>query len=575
MAAIPVFYNLRPRHIRLLDLQPGVPGVPFQGKLREVSLDNEIAYEALSYTWGSPEQSSALHCNDSTIPLTLNLQLALSRLRLVDKTRTLWIDQICINQNDMVERGQQVSLMGDIYRKSEVVIIWIGEEEEETPLATGAIRHLMRCFTDSDGMAMSETEVPNVIQHVGLLFVRSNSWVALRNMFERPYFRRMWIVQEAALGTRCLVYCGSHIMVWDDLAKAALCLEFDEEREVEAHRVVQIIRRLRGSTYTTDRRLLDLLSQTYNLQCTNPRDKVYGILGLASDIDVGDLNPDYSLTCQEVYISVTKYCIQKYQSLAVLSCVRNPKTLSGLPSWVPDWNAVSKVSQCIGFRASEKYSAAGTAEPRYRFSPDGLVLYTWGRSMDTVKSLGAIMLGTKEDYYFRDLVRQEWEALARTVSPYHTGELYPTILWRTLIADGQTRGRDSDKVRQNLFQASQYLTMRNRQLEDAKKYPDPGDPPEEMSIVNSRQMEFSALYDAASCGRRVAITDQKSICLVPAETQVGDHLCIFSGVQVPFVLRQEPQSERYRLVGECYVQGWMDGMLFRGSTSPIVEFVIC
>jgi hypothetical protein len=575
MAAIPTFHKLRPRHIRLLDLQPGEPGVPFQGKLREISLDNQITYEALSYTWGTPEQSSLLHCENSTIPLTLNLELALSRLRLVDKTRTLWIDQICINQSDIAERGQQVSLMGDIYRKSAVVIIWIGEEEEDTPLATAAIGLLMQCFTNSDGMEMSENENPRVIQHVGLLFVRSKSWIALRNMFERPYFRRMWIVQEAVLGKRCLVYCGSHVVAWDDMTKAALCLELDEDRQVEAHRVVQMIRRLRERTaHVPGRRLLDLLSQTYNLQCSNPRDKVYGLLGLASDIDVEELSPDYSLTCQEVYISMTKYCIRKYQSLAVLSCVRNPKTLSGLPSWVPDWNVVSAVGQCLQFRASEKYCAAGTTTRQYRFSPNGLVLYAWGRKMDTVKSLGAIMPGTK-DSNLRDPVRQEWETLARTVSPYHTGELYPTILWRTIIADGQTRGSDSDEIRKRLFTASRYLTLRNRKMEDPKKFEDPGEPPEEMSIVNSRQIEFLALYDAASCGRRISITERRYLGLVPAETQIGDYLCIFSGMQVPFVLRQEPRSDQYSLIGECYIQGWMDGVLFGGSTSPMVEFFVC
>ncbi|CAG8961338.1 hypothetical protein HYFRA_00013799 [Hymenoscyphus fraxineus] len=560
-----IYGILPPLHIRLLELQPGNFGSSFHGKLREVSLDNPTTYEALSYTWGDPGTASTLNCEGASIPLTLNLQLALERLRRVGEVRILWIDQICINQDDIVERGQQVKLMGDIYRKAEVVDIWIGEEDEETQLAVRAVGHLMGCFTDaSENDGNNEEFIPNVIQKLGLLFVKSPSWIAARKIFERPYFRRMWIVQEVVLGNRCAVMCGSHVMGWDELSKASFCLEMDDEKLVEAHRVVGMMRLLKSGS--EERTLLHLLNQTYNLLCTNPKDKVYGILGLVSDVCEGEVVVDYSLSCQEIYIAVATLCIRKYSSLAVLCCVRNPQTLSGLPSWVPDWNTVSRVSQSLGFRTREKYLAGGRSSSRYRFSPNGFTLQVLGKKMDAVKILGAVMPGTEVDEDVRGAVYDTWEILAQTVSPYPTGETYPTIFWRTCIADGQTRGKDSDEIRQKLWESRNYLVQRNRNNEL--------EPPEELSVVNSRETQFQTLLEAASYGRRLVITQRGYLGLVPAETQETNTLCVFCGCQVPFVIRQMQGGEGYTLIGECYILGWMDGSTFDTSTNPSEEFQI-
>ncbi|KUJ20755.1 HET-domain-containing protein, partial [Mollisia scopiformis] len=123
-------YNkLAERCIRLLDLYPGELNSPFRGRLRPTGLDIPEFYEALSYTWGSPETAAFLHCESGSLPLTLNLVQALLRLRRTDTIRTLWIDQICINQDDEIERGQQVGLMGGIYRGASIVDIWLGEED--------------------------------------------------------------------------------------------------------------------------------------------------------------------------------------------------------------------------------------------------------------------------------------------------------------------------------------------------------------------------------------------------------------------------------------------------------------
>jgi hypothetical protein len=138
----------------------------------------------------------------------------------------------------------------------------------------------------------------------------------------------MWIAQEVVLGSKCQVYCDSYAMGWDDMARAALCFKTDTTNHLEALKVVQNVRGLKQKISRRENRsLLHLLSQTYDLQCTNPRDKVYGLLGLASDTHKQDIVPDYDQSCQQMYMEAAKFCILKYRSLIILSCIRNPKTL--------------------------------------------------------------------------------------------------------------------------------------------------------------------------------------------------------------------------------------------------------
>jgi len=473
--------------------------------------------------------------------------------------------------------------MGDIYRGAAVVDIWLGEEDTETVLVMEYIPFILQSFSNSDERHKTGDEVPHVIEVLGILTLNSPKWIALRNIFGRPYFRRMWIVQEVALGKKSVVYCGSHSVSWDDLTKSALCLEGDTLRQVEAHRVVKMIKelkRLDGDEYPGHRPFVNLLHQSFNLLCTNPRDKIYGVLGLASDLRPGELLPDYSLSCQKVYHTVTIFCIQKYSSLEVLCHVRNPKELPGLPSWVPDWTVMSKIQESLGFKSAEKYCAAGgntsrhRSRPRLYISEDNHILYTSGKFVDRIRKKGPILCNEKWDV---DEILLKWEKYAHTVSPYATGETYPTILWRTLIADGGTRGKDSDRTRQQLYEAFQNLIERNRGLKDPSVISHDRKnwkPVEEMSIVNSRAMEFEKLMEATSFGRRIAITEHGFLGLVPGDAQVDDEICIFETVSIPFVLRQAQQLGYHKVVGECYLQGWMDGSRFQNLTSVDIEFRI-
>jgi hypothetical protein len=108
-----------------------------------------MPYEALSYTWGSIERTSEITTNDYTLAVTENLHHALRYLRYEDKDRILWIDLICINQDNFQERGHQVAQMKDIYKEAEQVLIWLGLPTYDTNLSMDFMRGYQQRLWDS------------------------------------------------------------------------------------------------------------------------------------------------------------------------------------------------------------------------------------------------------------------------------------------------------------------------------------------------------------------------------------------------------------------------------------------
>ncbi|KAI0459249.1 heterokaryon incompatibility protein-domain-containing protein [Xylaria acuta] len=117
-------------HIRLLELLPGRRDEPVKCSLAEVALNEVPSYEALSYVWGDPNDTVIVLINNTIFYITKNLHLALLRIRDPKSNRTLWIDSICIEQTDLIEKKHQIALMGDIYRQATSVILWLGEPQD-------------------------------------------------------------------------------------------------------------------------------------------------------------------------------------------------------------------------------------------------------------------------------------------------------------------------------------------------------------------------------------------------------------------------------------------------------------
>ena len=112
--------------IRLLHLGSGCCSTPLKAYLASYRLGDHCSYDALSYAWGESGLTELLLVDNQEFKISKNLHTILLHLRYPDRIRTLWIDAICINQQDGIEKGQQVALMGQIYQQAHTVLCWLG-----------------------------------------------------------------------------------------------------------------------------------------------------------------------------------------------------------------------------------------------------------------------------------------------------------------------------------------------------------------------------------------------------------------------------------------------------------------
>lgn len=173
-------------------------------------------YEALSYTWRDPTTTIPIRCSDKSTDITANLHTALLHLRYADRPRILWVDALCIDQKDDKDKEKQVQFMGDIYSKAQRVLIWLGEDIENTRGAIDSVKRLDFHFK----ALYRKRYITNMLPMFGtwtsaLTDVFPNSkvpadfdWAPVVKLLESQWFQRTWIIQEAVLGSRTTVISG-------------------------------------------------------------------------------------------------------------------------------------------------------------------------------------------------------------------------------------------------------------------------------------------------------------------------------------------------------------------------------
>jgi len=171
-------------------------------------LDENPEYEALSYTWGNATSQSKMRMNGKIVSVTQNLANALSDIRSSDSSRILWVDALCIDQNDLKERNHQVRQMGRIYHNAKQVLVWLGRPEVSTTLKrTNGLLGLIDSFnagTYSLGLGNNPLQNPE----------HWKKWHDLAILCELPYWNRLWIVQEIGLAFNLNVYYGQSCVDW-------------------------------------------------------------------------------------------------------------------------------------------------------------------------------------------------------------------------------------------------------------------------------------------------------------------------------------------------------------------------
>lgn len=527
-------------------------------KLFTVSLKTAPAFEALSYVWGSPDDNCPypVFVHGHSTKVSNNLNDALRALRYVSNPRCMWIDALCINQSDNFEKSSQVLLMETVYSTAQKVIIWLGNESNDSALAMDAL-----CSIKTKG---------------DLRCIWPDSNTAIGNLFSRKWFSRVWVIQEFANARDPYFVCGTKTVGWrrveqvldevilPDISRVHLKknsrgpnLEIIEKlaRGDIWIRLLMVRKRLlvpNSGTYGSSWTFSAVLDSHTDLDASVAQDKIYALLGLRTSAedtpDSHESTPtptiDYDRPSNEVFTEWARYIIHHEQSLDILFSCQKTVPEPGLPSWAPNWRLRSADQYVPNFSKSLIHFHPNSGKSVHlSFSSDGKQLSVKGR----------VVLSITKEFTFSN------------VPPSYHQQFFPFLPPTYLTY--QFRG-----LRQQSSSAIKHL----REIVDlpdlghAFGNSEIGQNPDLMLKMNvsrlhrdytSRKDETPArlakLRDVISMNRKKFEGLGKWSGLVPKQTQIGDIICMIQGVQALFVLR--PHEGNYQVVGECFVEGCMKG----------------
>ncbi|KAI1119815.1 heterokaryon incompatibility protein-domain-containing protein [Nemania abortiva] len=603
-----------PRTIRLMHLQPGTETDPIHLSLVTTTLDSAPDFEAISYCWGSSQEERQVTCNGATLHITNSLFTGLIHFRHADRPRILWADAICINQADTVEKSGQVQLMPHTYSQSTRTLVWLGVANDPTfgsispsvaALIHGALE-LLPEFDPENSVEMATTAQtlyhdsrrlrdegkPNLIDH---------DWEPLAQLLSRPWFFRKWVVQEVVLAKEVVLYAGGGVEVpWPNLAKLAFSMEGMgvqtllnlEGKEMLLRSAIRplhcVTNILMVQVYRHSGTLVDGVMNTIDFGCTDSRDHVYSLLSLGA---IGPtILPDYSASISEVFIRFAIAMIVEGQSLKLLSLAPDRATfwrsdterLEGLPSWVPDLQRI-ETDVITGYTVRpQAFFAGGRTKPILSVTEDQRVLRCQGRVIDTVKTFESSLIemtiaDVPEQKGFRENIMDpsrerrrkrlvRWlEACYHAAFGYEISSKMAKPSEELMMSFSRTMLCDMDLMRNRLpphFIAAFPQYMQWVAERAAIKPSEDGQQP----TVSMRN--YSSVIDESIGGfaslLKFCITGQGRFGQIPSKSQPGDCICVLVGGEVPFVVRPTGRGT-YTFVGECYIDGIMDGETFSGD----------
>ncbi|GAW17767.1 hypothetical protein ANO14919_072340 [Xylariales sp. No.14919] len=322
------------------------------------SQQDRPSFEALSYCWGEaqPEEEIYVHVvdtaqsssYDATMSIRPNLATALKHLRDPTSSRTLWIDALCINQRDLVETNRQVARMGSIYALATRVVAWLGPATPTSSIALDELVLLGQQIELVTGKGPGSAPAPGA-QHVDWIWqYPSRNPEALKALFwDHDWWQRLWVWQEILLGNAAasILQCGTKVALWRFVRRGIRIL-----RETMLPRAEMRTGLLPGPVnwlphmFRTHglgqwESLSLLLGSTGGTKCSDPRDRIYALLGLIDRALASRITPNYESSVTKVYQNAFWEFVRLNRTLMLLKfCDQGQRRGSwNGPSWVPDW----------------------------------------------------------------------------------------------------------------------------------------------------------------------------------------------------------------------------------------------
>jgi hypothetical protein len=424
------------RLFQLFDhLDPSSGTTTIHLRLQRFPLDSPSCppFHATSFVWGGPtpppSAPTVLVNERRAVPILPNA-MAFFRAMLAPRggrdafppaATWWWMDCVCINQADAAERGAQVELMSAIYRGARNTVVWLGEASADSDAAV-AFLNLLAAQNVARPPSRDVTEVREA----------RDEWRAVAGLLSREWWERAWTLQEFLMGEETVImYCGGSSIGVEDMFKAVgRVWEWSQYQPSLAGLIPRTMyekawNRMRLLEWYWNRGempLVGMMAYTATSRVTDPRDRIYSLLGLATDKDRSVVGrPDYSCDAAVVYSRFAKAFVEIYQSLDIVCVARaldddlveaddeRPGLYGRLASWVPDWSlrcmfsppvlclASQSASTYIGnfrplhsWKHSCSYEASGKNFPSVSFSEDLGEMTCAGFLIDQIDGLGGV-----------------------------------------------------------------------------------------------------------------------------------------------------------------------------------------
>ncbi|EXJ58929.1 hypothetical protein A1O7_06360 [Cladophialophora yegresii CBS 114405] len=577
-----IYESLSGDDFRLVHLRAGQGPVPVELSLIVANLKHPPQYAALSYVVGQNNTSVTVNFRRDyhVFPIVISdaLETALRCLRRPYTDILLWVDALSINQFDLQERAREIRRMSQLFRSASNVCIWLGPASPEVIHALDFIPQVLNF-----------AHLEELVRDVG----NKQKWLELTKLMSRPYFRRRFVVQEILLSRNATVHCGDRAIPWHDFVDVAVLLrskwselqqhlalthednlELGDAQLLGAASLIEVSRLIfrKDTQGNILQRLLDLetlLSLLPTFEVTELLDTVYAIIDLAKDgLGSQTLRVDYGLQPEELFQDVTKLVIESSNSLDIICRPWAPKC--GVPSWIPtitkytfrrraanfQYDRQQGVS-LVGMPQSRPYRACGETTPQAHvsFRIEGIqrILTASGIRLGAVGELGQRSMNGSLPREWLDI--GGWKDIKDPV---------PGPFWRTLVADRSSEG----KAVPEWYERACQFAFRQSTRDDI-------DTSSLLKTLKSTHVhEFLNRVQEVVWGRTLAaidVKDEDRVCLglCPPDTKWDDVIAILYGCSVPVVLRKV--RSYFKLIGECFVYGMMDGEAFIGGTGSATE----
>lgn len=550
--------------IRVVILHPGSFGDPIDCQLEHIQLVPDSDYEAVSYVWGDATVTKPITLDGRVYPVTTNLYTGLQFLRCKESSRRLWIDSLCINQTDKVERTREIQRMRDIYKCARQVLIWIGDY---APFTRGEVKLIFE-FVEELATGCFPEEQDVITRKHGYDRLWSKQQRLCEFLRSRLWFERIWVIQEVSVRPKprywCpenspVIHCGSLHLRFVYLREAVMWWVFRKEHtpQLRLPAVMISVDRLINIwyacnvLYTKPEKLKPLGTQLAwilamvagEFHATDSRDTFYALVGLLPFSLPANLLPDYFKSSAQV---LTEYATYILETVGLIDIIQYTSGLSKeLPSWVPDWKHSSP-------------HAMGEDEERYPGAHFRIVGNGQGLELDLlrfteVKKIGPIFTLPNSTSNPIDCLDNYFRTIEDAFMP-HKAEPKASMKFRKrlyeLLVRFDLHERRTPDFSWHLIASRNSLYYLPGYDEDLRSVPSgkqSSSPIEEyyaedlwINIINSVQNKH--LFSCTD--GTIGILTQSHV-----EPMNGDVVCSFKGACGEFVVR--PCVQGYRLIGRC------------------------